>query len=43
MATISTDNIYRFIFVNERFYILIKISLKFVVSNSPIDNKPALC
>ena len=35
------DDIFRCIFVNEKFCILIKISLKFV-SYSPIDNNPAL-
>ena len=35
------DNIFRCIFVNEEFGILIKISLKFVPKD-PIDNKPAL-
>ena len=36
-----TDDIFRCIFVNEKFCILIKISLKFV-PNGPTDNKPAL-
>ena len=35
------DDIFRCIFVNEKFYILIKISLKFVPKGS-IDNTPAL-
>ena len=35
------DDISRCIFVNEKFCILIKISLKFV-PNGPIDNNPAL-
>ena len=35
------DNIFRCIFVNEKFCILIKISLKFV-SKGPIDDIPAL-
>ena len=35
------DDIFRCIFVNENFCILIKISLKFV-AKSPIDNRPAL-
>ena len=35
------DNIFRCIFLNEKFYILIKISLKFV-PKGPIDNNPAL-
>ena len=36
-----TDNIFRCILVNEKFCILIKISLKFV-PKGPIDNNPAL-
>ena len=35
------ENIFRCIFMNEKFYILIKISLKFV-PKGPIDNNPAL-
>ena len=35
------DDSFRCIFVNEKFYILIKISLKFV-PNGPINNIPAL-
>ena len=35
------DHIFRCIFVNEKFCILIKISLKFV-RKGPIDNGPAL-
>ena len=35
------DDIFRYIFMNEKFFILIKISLKFV-PKGPIDNKPAL-
>ena len=35
------DDIFRCIFVNEYFRILIRISLK-LVSNDPIDNNPAL-
>ena len=35
------DDIFRGIFVNENYCILIKISLKFV-PNVPIDNNPAL-
>ena len=35
------DDIYRCIFVNEKFCILIKISLKFVLKG-PTDNNPAL-
>ena len=37
----STDNIFRCIFLNEKFGILIKISLKFV-GKGPIDNNPTL-
>ena len=36
-----TDNIVRYIFVNEKFCILIKISLKFV-AEGPVDNNPSL-
>ena len=36
-----TDNIFRCIFMNEKFEILIKISLKFV-PKGPIGNNPAL-
>ena len=36
-----TDDIFGCIFVNEKFLILIKISLKFV-PQGPINNKPAL-
>ena len=35
------DDIFRWIFVNEKFCILIEIPLKFV-PKGPIDNKPAL-
>ena len=35
------DNIFRCIFLNEKFCILIKISLKFV-PKGPIDNNQAL-
>ena len=35
------DNIFRCIFMNEKFCISIKISLKFV-PKGPIDNNPAL-
>ena len=35
------DDIFRCIFVNEKFCILIKFSLKFV-PNGPIDNNPVL-
>ena len=41
MATISQDNIFRCIFINKNFGILIKISLKFVTKGT-IDNNPAL-
>ena len=35
------DDIFRYIFVNEKFRILVKISLNFV-PEGPIDNEPAL-
>ena len=35
------DDIFRYIFVNEKFYILMELSLKFV-HKGPIDNNPAL-
>ena len=35
------DYIFKCIFINEKFYISIQISLKFV-PRAPIDNKPAL-
>ena len=41
MAAILADNIFRYFSVNEKFCILIKISLKFV-PQGPIDKKPAL-
>ena len=41
MAAILADDIFKCIFVNESFSILIKISLKFV-PKGPIDNNPAL-
>ena len=41
MATILADYIFRCIFVNEKFCILINISQKFV-PKGPIDNNPAL-
>ena len=41
MAAILADNIFKCIFVNEKFCILIKISLKFV-PKGPIDNNSAL-
>ena len=42
MAAISQDDIFRCISVNEKFYILIKISPTFVPEEDPIDNNPAL-
>ena len=41
MAAILSDKIFKRIFLNENFRILIRISLKFV-SKGPIDNKSAL-
>ena len=41
MATIWQTDIFRCIFVNEKFSILIKISLKFVPKGQ-IDNNPVL-
>ena len=41
MAAILADDIFRPIFVNEKFSILIKNSLKFV-PKVPIDNNPVL-
>ena len=41
MAGILANDIFRCIFLNEKFCILIKISLKFVPKGR-IDNKPAL-
>ena len=41
MAATLEDDIFRSIFMNENFCILINISLKFI-SKGPIDNKPAL-
>ena len=41
MAAIFADDIFRCIFVNEKFCILIKILPKFV-PKGPIDNNPAL-
>ena len=35
------DNSFKHIFMNQKFFILIRISLKFI-SKSPIDNKAAL-
>ena len=41
MAAIMADNIIKCIFLNEKFCILIKISLKFI-RKGPIDNNLAL-
>ena len=41
MGAIMADDIFKCIFVNEKFYILIKISLKFV-PKAPINDNPAL-
>ena len=41
MAAVSADDIFKCIFVNEEFYILIKISLKFVPKDL-INNDPSL-
>ena len=41
MAAIFVDDIFRCIFMNEKFCISIRISLKFV-RNGPFDNKLAL-
>ena len=41
MAAIFTDNIFRYIFINEKFCISIEILPKFI-PKGPIDNKPAL-
>ena len=41
MATILADDNFKCIFFNEKFCILIRISLK-LVPNGPIDNNPAL-
>ena len=41
MAAILADDIFRCIFMNEKFCILIKISLKFV-PKGPIDNNQAV-
>ena len=41
MAANFADDIFKCIFLNEKFSISIQISLKFV-SRGPIDNKPAL-
>ena len=41
MAAILADDIFKCIFLNEKFCILIRISLKFAAKGQ-IDNKPAL-
>ena len=41
MAAILADDIFKFMFLNEKDKILIQISLK-LVPRGPIDNKPAL-
>ena len=41
MVAIFADNISKCIFINEKFCISIRISLKFV-PKGPIDNNPAL-
>ena len=41
MAAIVADDMFKWIFLNEKGRIPIEISLKFV-PRSPIDNKPAL-
>ena len=41
MAAILADDIFKRIFLNEKFRFLTKISLKFVVE-APINNSPAL-
>ena len=41
MAAILADNIFKWIFLNEKFCILIQISLEFV-PKEPIDNNSAL-
>ena len=41
MAAMFADDIFKRIFLNEKFCILSKISLKFV-RKGPIDNNPAL-
>ena len=41
LAAILSDDIFKCIFVNEKFCILIKISLKFV-PKGPFDNNPPL-
>ena len=41
MAAVSADDIFKCIFVNEEFYVLIKISLEFVPKDL-INNDPSL-
>ena len=41
MAAKFTEDIFRCIFMNEKFFIFIKFSLKFV-PKGPIDNNPSL-
>ena len=41
MAAMFADGIFKFIFLNEKYCILIKISLE-LVPKGPIDNKSAL-
>ena len=41
MAANLADNIFKYIFINEKFHILIRILLEFV-PRGPIDNRPAL-
>ena len=41
MGAILTDDNFKYIFLNEKFCILIRISLKFL-PKGPIDNKQAL-
>ena len=42
MAAISVDNTFKCIFVNEKFFIFIWISLKFVPQGGPTYKKSAL-
>ena len=41
MGAILGDNLFKCIFANEKFCILIRISLKFI-AEGPVDNNPAL-
>ena len=41
MAAMATDDIFRCVVVNEKLYILIRISLKFIPKD-PIGNNAAL-